>query len=260
MRDKFMPDKKISNSLCASQIKLPYFATQRTPFSVSIPAGKISFLLGPNGSGKSTLLKILLGVLRPQVGTSCTTGMSAAHRMAKVAWVDQNYPSDIALGVKQVIALSGASEEQIRQVLKDLELLAMSDRPYQNLSGGEQKRVQLARAVAQNAQWLLLDEPFANLDLHHVLALQKTLVNLTQNGTSVLLSTHEPNHLLQVPLALQGDAIILAAGELVHNGPIANQDSWVKAIEKTFALKCVAEQSQTTSLISFVSGPENELN
>lgn len=259
----------MSEPLSVSNLVLPHFSQRHKvlsrdqqsrgnmaslkPFSFSLPPGKISFLLGPNGSGKSTLLKVLLGVLKPQAGSAKMSKLSASQRMQEVAWVDQDCSSELAFSVMQVIALSGGSKEQIQLALEKLQLQDLAYRSYSKLSGGEQKRVHLARAVAQNAQWLLLDEPFANLDLHHVIQLQKTLVELAERGASILLSTHDPNHLLNVPVHLQGDAIVLDQGALSHHGSIADRNGWVRAIENTFQLKQVDSQQSSSTTISFVN-------
>jgi ferric citrate transport system ATP-binding protein len=215
-------------AMAAKDVRLPYFQVTpgATPISFELPKNKISFLLGTNGSGKSTLLKVLLGFIKPSAGSCTSQALSAKERARQIAWIDQSIPNDIAYSAAEVVALSGAEQTAIENAMTALEVAHYADKPLMHLSGGEQRRVHLARALAQSAPWLLLDEPTTHLDIAHELQLLDTLGKLAALGRSVLLATHNPAHLNLVPNEALGLVLIMNEGQLVFQGEAHDTRQW----------------------------------
>jgi iron complex transport system ATP-binding protein len=205
---------------------LPFFkpaqASLQPGMSFSLPAGKISFLLGSNGSGKSTLLKVLIGILKPTSGSVSSSIAIQGNR--EFSFVEQNLSNDVAYLVRDVVAMSDAAQKDIETAMHQFDVSQFANKPMNQLSGGEQRRVHLARAVAQKAQWLLMDEPTANLDIAHEIEFLRLISELASRGQSVLLSTHQPQQVQRIPKEHRGMALILQDGQLGYQGNAATED------------------------------------
>lgn len=175
--------------------------------SFSIPAGNWIGLLGPNGSGKTTLLRALGGLL-PYSGSLLLQSRSLSlwkdrERARVVAFVRQRPSLDFDFTVEEVVSLglaphlswlerpSTTQRERVRAALADTDLTDLLDRSVSTLSGGEQQRVQLAQALAQDAPVLLLDEPTAHLDVHHQYDLMERIAALVRAGRTVVAAFHD---------------------------------------------------------------------
>jgi iron complex transport system ATP-binding protein len=215
-------------AMAANEVRLPYFEVTpgTTPISFELPKNKISFLLGANGSGKSTLLKVLLGFIKPAAGHCTSQALSATERAQQIAWIDQSISNDIAYSAAEVVAMSGAEQTAIESAMANLEVAKYADKPLMHLSGGEQRRVHLARALAQSAPWLLLDEPTTHLDIAHELQLLDTLANLVVLDRSVVMATHNPAHVSLVPEEAIGLVLIMNKGQLVFQGEARDTLQW----------------------------------
>lgn len=173
-----------------------------------IPGGDFAAIVGPNGSGKSTLLRCIDGILKPKEGTvfveNENTHQFNRHTRAKTfGYVPQearNTPpatvfDTVLMGRKPYIGWRIKEEDRkitariIRQL--DMENIAMKD--VNKLSGGQRQRVFIARALAQQPNILLLDEPTANLDLRHQLEVLQLLQNVTQKNITTLVAIHDLN-------------------------------------------------------------------
>jgi iron complex transport system ATP-binding protein len=190
----------------------------------SAHAGEVIGLCGPNGAGKSTLLRLILGLLRPGAGRILLHGqaVSALGRRQiarRAALLLQDGALDIPLSVREVVAMGRlphlrrfqpegpADLEAIEAALDLTDTRVFADRRVTDLSGGERHRVQLARAVAQGAPVLLLDEPTASLDVAHQLQALRLLRGMAAGGRCVLVALHD------LSLAARGcDRILLLAG------------------------------------------------
>lgn len=191
------------------------FAYGRTPvllnLDLAIDEGRITGLLGPNGTGKTTLVRLASAALRPTAGRVLLFGddlgaMPARERARSVAVVPQETHPVFDFTVEEIVqmgraphlglfGLAGPRDRKIaREAMQSCEVTHVAGRSYRALSGGERQRVLLARALAQEARLLLLDEPTAFLDLKHRLAVYALLGRLhRERGLSVVVVSHDIN-------------------------------------------------------------------
>ncbi len=156
---------------------------QRTidDISFNIEAGTVTSILGPNGSGKTTLLKLLLGFLKPisgkvMLGGQNLASLDLAMRAKKMAYVPQRHSAVFAYRVLDVITLGRVPYSNIfcritdkdyqlaGECLEQLGIAHLAERSYTEISGGEQQLVLIARALVQQAEILIMDEPVSGLD------------------------------------------------------------------------------------------------
>jgi iron complex transport system ATP-binding protein len=179
--------------------------------SLSVPKNKIFGLIGPNGSGKTTLLRALAGLMKPRGGAVYLHGSSISQlesqkRARMVGWVPQREALAWPLTVGETVQLGRAphrgwflpytSQDSlvVERALQQTELVALQDRPIDKLSGGEFQRVLIARALAQEPELLLLDEPTANLDVHHQIQVLDLVRGLVRQGDlTVVMAIHDLN-------------------------------------------------------------------
>ena len=173
--------------------------------SLSVPAGELTGVIGPNGSGKSTLIKALLGFVRPDFGSVRLFGESIEKAKGRVAYVPQrgSVDWDFPVTVREVARMGrygkapwwkGLSREDQRVADEALEMVRMTpyaDRQIGQLSGGQQQRVFMARAMAQGADILLLDEPFAGVDAATERAILEVLEDTKASGRTLLVVHHD---------------------------------------------------------------------
>lgn len=173
--------------------------------SVEIPQGQLVGIIGPNGSGKSTLMKSMLGFIKPDVGAVEIFGTDVAQVKGRVAYVPQrgSVDWDFPITVREVAAMGRYSyrrwwrdlkREDFRLADEALEKVRMSDfknRQIGQLSGGQQQRVFMARALAQDADILLLDEPFAGVDAATERAILDVLQETKDAGKTVVVVHHD---------------------------------------------------------------------
>ena len=179
--------------------------------SLTVDNGEVLALIGPNGAGKSTLVRAVSGVVPAQSGSVRKNGTnlltaSAGERARVVAVVPQVASLPPAFTVWETVLLgrtpylnflgqvSAADQDVARQSLQRVDALDLSDRRVGELSGGEQQRVLLARALAQSTPILLLDEPTSHLDLHHQVGLLELVRTLAHDDKlAVLVALHDLN-------------------------------------------------------------------
>jgi manganese/iron transport system ATP-binding protein/manganese/zinc/iron transport system ATP- binding protein len=173
--------------------------------SFAVPAGKLVGVIGPNGSGKSTLIKAILGFLKPDFGQVELFGEPADKAIGRVAYVPQrgSVDWDFPITVRDVVMMGryghvrwwqGFSKADQRIVDESLEMVRMSDfahRQIGQLSGGQQQRVFMARAMAQGAEILLLDEPFAGVDAATERAILDVLERTRAAGKTLMVVHHD---------------------------------------------------------------------
>lgn len=173
--------------------------------SFTARCGQTLALIGPNGAGKSTLLNILAGILRPESGEVLWNGVPLCKTRREVAFlpqrseVDQQFPITVRelveMGRYPSVGVWGALHRHDREIvdkaLSTLRLESLQKRRIGELSGGQQQRAFLARALAQEAHILLLDEPFTGLDAPGTASLAQLLRTLAAEGRLVIASHHD---------------------------------------------------------------------
>lgn len=198
--------------------------------SLHLPEGCICGLVGMNGAGKSTLFKALTGFVRPSRGRIRINGASViqAQRLQAVAYVPQSEEVDCQFpvsvwdvvmmgryGAMNLLRLPRSSDRvAVRDALERVDLLDLADRPIGTLSGGQRKRAFLARAIAQRADVLLLDEPFNGVDVRTEQLMAQLFLQFRQEGHTILISTHDLSHVREFcDLVVLINKTVLAYGE-----------------------------------------------
>ena len=178
--------------------------------SFSAEYGEFLSVLGPNGVGKSTLFRCLLGLLHSSNGSVNVdgrdiSGMSAVQLARSMAYIPQSHNPVFNFSVLDMVLMGTTSQvgrfavpgkEQIalaEAALERLGIAHLKDRGCGQISGGERQLVLIARAIAQQAKILVMDEPSANLDFGNKLRVMKTVKGLTDDGYTVIQSTHDPD-------------------------------------------------------------------
>lgn len=212
-----------------------------------IRQGEVLGIVGPNGSGKSTLLKLLARVLRPQGGTihlfdRDLSVPSQADIAKQVAFVPQDASVTFPFSVQDIVLMArfphrrhgwlpGLGWERqedyeiVRQAMEHLDVDGIAERAFSELSAGERQRVLIARALAQSASVMLLDEPSAFLDLHHQLEMCQTLSRLHRQGRlTIVLVSHDLNLASQycerILLLDRGKVVGLGRPEEILRAPV----------------------------------------
>lgn len=199
--------------------------------SLSLGRGRVCALIGMNGSGKSTLFKTVMGLVRPQAGAVLLFGSDPARsrRSGEVAYVPQAESVDwnFPLRVHDVVIMgrygrmtavrraSSADRAAVEDALAQVELTHLADRQIGELSGGQRKRVFVARAIAQEASLLLLDEPFSGVDKRSEATISQLLRQRAAAGGTVLIATHD----LHAVAELADEAVLLHKRVLMHATP-----------------------------------------
>src|SRR5438128_5336082 len=202
---------------------------------VALAQGEVLALLGPNGGGKTTLLKTLLGILKPLggevlIGDRPLAKFSIRERARRIAYVPQTHAPTFAFTVETVVLMgrtahaglfsrpSARDREIARQSLAHFDIGHLRERPYTMISGGERQLVLLARALAQEPQFIVLDEPTASLDFGNQGKVMREIRALAAGGHGVLFTTHDPNHAVRAA----DRAYPLRAGERIAEGTVSD--------------------------------------
>jgi lipopolysaccharide export system ATP-binding protein len=193
-----------------------------------IRQGEIVGLLGPNGAGKTTTFYSIVGIVRPDSGSISLNGQSIStlpiHKRARagIGYLPQETSVFRRLSVEENLALvlefqplsKKAREERISSLLHEFGVEKLRKASVVSLSGGERRRVEIARAIATNPQFLLLDEPFTGIDPIAIQDIQKLIVLLKNRGLGVLLTDHNP----KATLSVVDRANIIHDGKLIFSG------------------------------------------
>jgi ABC-type Mn2+/Zn2+ transport system ATPase subunit len=198
--------------------------------SIDIPYKTFTGVIGMNGAGKSTLFKAIMGLVKPQTGTVtvCDDPVLIAQKHGHVAYVPQSSEVDwdFPISVYDVVMMgrygkqnafkspSAMDHDYVTKALEEVRMLDHKDHQIGELSGGQKKRVFVARALAQGADILLLDEPFAGLDATSEKSLIALFIRLKEQGKTVILATHD---LLSLPDTC--DRVALVKHTVIANGP-----------------------------------------
>lgn len=191
--------------------------------SCHIPQGKLIGIMGANGAGKSTLLKSIAGILplasgEIWLGNGKLSAMTAKQKSEQLAYFAQNTQVHWDLSVYDVISLGLTSptkneQEKVRLVSEQFSISHLLERPFQQLSGGEKARVQLARCCIKQAPLLLADEPIAPLDPYYQIDIMEQLKALTPQKTCVVAIHH-----LDLAYRFCDEIILLDKGKILASG------------------------------------------
>lgn len=197
--------------------------------NLRLDAGTVCAVLGMNGSGKSTLFKAISGVIRPSSGTVRIGGQSTrqAQRAGILGYMPQaeSVDWDFPVSVRDVVLMGrygamGPSRRPRREdkdlterAIRIVGLTDLADRQIGELSGGQKKRAFLARALAQQAKVLLLDEPFAGVDTVSATTMIRVLRDLASEGVAVLITVHDIENIDRL-----ADSAVLLRGRVVYQG------------------------------------------
>ena len=200
--------------------------------SVEVAAGRVTGLVGMNGSGKSTLFKAIMGMVRPDTGTVLINGADtrAARSGGIVGYVPQSEDVDwtFPVSVRDVVMMGryglqgitrrprAVDRAAVEEALARVELTEYAHRQIGQLSGGQKKRAFVARGIAQGAQVLLLDEPFAGVDKRSEATMVALLRELAAEGRTILVSTHDLHALPQL-----ADETLLLQRRVLFHGSVA---------------------------------------
>ncbi len=196
--------------------------------SLSLQSGEVVGLLGPNGAGKTTTFYMIVGLVAADGGDIFIDGQNVTHfPIHRRAQLGLGYlPQEASIfrrltvtqNIRAVLELQGYAESEMddRQeaLLEELHITHIRDNPAISLSGGERRRVEIARALATNPRFILLDEPFAGVDPIAVLDIQKIIRFLKERGIGVLITDHN----VRETLGICDRAYIINAGAVMAEG------------------------------------------
>jgi len=218
--------------------------------SFTLKGGEVVGIVGPNGSGKSTLLKICAGILKPKgevlLNGKRIVGLPRKELAKRVAYLPQETSQELRFSVYEMVKFgrypykrilreeTKRDAEVVERVIKLLGIERMRERPFNELSGGEKGRVLIARALAQEPQLLLLDEPTAHLDISHRIQVLNILRNLSKNKGILVLSVF---HDLNLAFNFSDRIFLLKEGKIFYNGPPSQIEA--KTLEKVFEIKLI---------------------
>lgn len=209
---------------------------------LELSAGKLTGIVGPNGAGKSTLMKGILQLIKTQSGKIFYGEQPLNDHRKKIAYVEQRQDIDLSFPIDvfgvvlfgtyphlKMFQRPGKKERSFAAVcLEKVGLSDFADRQISELSGGQLQRVFIARALAQQAEWILLDEPFAGIDATSEKIIIELLKELRDEGKSIVIVHHDLHKVTDY-----FDEVILLNKGLIASGPVA-QTYTTKNMEKTY--------------------------
>lgn len=192
----------------------------------SVEMGQSLALVGINGSGKSTLLKTLVGLLPPMKGFLQVLGSFPGQSSRRIAYLSQSHTSGFILPLRAVDVvrmgrfakhgllgkMNDEDDDLIIQAMKNMRVWDLADKSLRSLSGGQQQRVYIAQVLAQHADFLILDEPTAGLDVGAKEIYREAIRNELSRGSSVITATHD------IQEAMDCDQAMLLARKVVAIG------------------------------------------
>ena len=196
---------------------------------LAVPPGVLAAFVGPNGAGKSTLFKAILGLVKPASGSVRIFGQPVDRQRRRIAYVPQRelIDWDFPATVEDVVLMGRVprlgwlrwpgprDRERVREALAEVGMVAYARRPLAALSGGQQQRVFIARALAQEADLLLLDEPYAGVDAATQEVIRRLLARLRDRGKTILVVDHDLSGIDHY------DRVALINGRVIAFGPPA---------------------------------------
>lgn len=232
--------------------------------SFTLGAGESLCLLGPNGTGKTTLFRCLLNLQKPQGGEISIDDTNAAalsprERARRIAYVPQASGLTFPYTVREAVLMGRVAHQRLgaspsradklaaEAAMERLDVRRLSEHRFQELSGGERQLVLVARALAQNTRYLVLDEPTASLDYANQIRILQVIKALSRDGYAVLMTSHSPD---QAFLAANR-VLMLKDGRVFRDGPPETTVT-TESLTQLYGLEvCVAEVAAR-----FMAGPK----
>jgi lipopolysaccharide export system ATP-binding protein len=240
-----MSEPLVTSRLEARHLKKAYGSRKVVhDVSVQVDKGEVVGLLGPNGAGKTTSFYMIVGLVRGDGGQILIDGQDVTrlpiHKRSRMglSYLPQEASIfrklSVAENVRAILELqtdaqgaplkSADLEKRLDELLNDLRVAHLRDSPAMSLSGGERRRVEIARALATNPRFILLDEPFAGIDPIAVIEIQRIIAFLKQRGIGVLITDHN----VRETLGICDHAYIISEGRVLAEGTpdeiVANAD------------------------------------
>ncbi|MBU1196450.1 MAG: ABC transporter ATP-binding protein [Proteobacteria bacterium] len=222
--------------------------------SLELHKGEILSIVGPNGTGKTSLLKCITGIHKPDCGTIMINGqdlckMHRRNRAKSVGYVPQNSPSKFPITVFDVVLMGrrpymtwrplNEDLKKVAYIIESMNLKEFALRDFDQLSGGQKQKVLLARAVAQDTDYLLLDEPTSSLDLKHQLEVLELLSSLvTENNAAVMLAMHD----LNLASRFSHRIVMLNKGQIICSGT-PQQVMKTENIRSVYGVEAIIKQN-----------------
>lgn len=211
-------------------------------FNLGIEKGKMTAFVGPNGAGKSTLIKAILEFVKPITGTITINGKKYAQEKKKIAYVPQrgSVDWDFPTTLYDVVEMGSygrvgflkrvpkSEKNRVMEAIEKVDMLEYVDRQISQLSGGQQQRVFIARALVQDAEIYLLDEPFQGIDKKTEGSIVKILKGLKEEGKTVIVVHHD---LQTVPEYF--DEVVLINRKVIASGKV-NEVFTKENIDETY--------------------------
>ena len=192
--------------------------------SLTIKPGAPTLIVGPNGAGKTSLLRLCMGLAAPSTGRVTWGGRAdrAVGRRAilfqRPVMLRRTAAANVAYALAQAGAPHNERAQRVAALLKRVGLSDLAQRPARRLSGGEQQRLALARALARDPEILLLDEPTANLDPAATRSVEEIVRMAAQSGIKIVMASHDLGQVRR----LAGDVVFLVRGALCERGPASD--------------------------------------
>ncbi|MFB6121406.1 MAG: ATP-binding cassette domain-containing protein [Halobacteriaceae archaeon] len=241
-------------------------ATVLSDVSLSVDSGSFVGVVGPNGAGKTTLVQTMNGTLTPaagevRVGGDDVHALPSKAASRRVATLPQNPALDFEFTGREVVEMGryphaprfggDPDPDAVDRALELTEATALADRPITSLSGGERQRILVARAVAQDAPVVLLDEPTASLDVNHQMRTLGIARDLAAEGRTVVAAIHD----LDLAARFCDELALLAAGGVVAAGPPAEVLT-PDAVERAFGVAAAVTTDPVTGAPLVTALPE----
>lgn len=192
--------------------------------SVTITPGPPTLIVGPNGSGKTSLLRLCMGLAAPSAGIVSWGGQTdrgparRAILFQRPLMLRRSAAANVAYGLAQAGCPRRLRATRAEELLERVGLLDLATRPARRLSGGEQQRLALARALARDPEILLLDEPTASLDPAATRFVEEIILMAAQSGTKIVMASHDLGQVRR----LAGDIVFLVRGRLCEHAGAAD--------------------------------------
>ena len=192
--------------------------------SVTLARGAPTVLIGPNGAGKTTVLRLAMGLIRPSRGQVTWDGredippLRRAFVFQRPAMLRRSTAGNIRYALAAANVPRETRDARVSELLALVGLVGLADRPAKRLSGGEQQRLALARALAKDPDVLFLDEPTASLDPAATNSIEEMIRAISARGIKVVMATHD----LGEAKRLAGEVVLLHRGRVIESSPASS--------------------------------------